>query len=700
MKTSNQLFLLCMLSALSAAAAADSASGSGQASVDTAQWKCESCKFEQGLSGTVDVGVGSVSDKSSKFGDYTGLNKKGAFFIGDGAVRSRGTDGAYWNLNASNLGLDSRSFDAEGGQQGEYKLLLKYDELPHFISDSALTPFVGNGGASLTLPPGFVRGGTTDAMSLAGTLQQVEIGTQRKRLGVGGSWIPVSDWEYAVNFRHETKEGTKRTAGSFFVNSTQLVEPVDYVTDQMDASASYTGKKFQLKLAYYGSKFQNSNESLTWQNPYATPGFLATFPGAGAGQLALPPDNQFHQVLASAGYQFSDRTRASADIAFGRMTQNDNFLPFATAVPGPGGSLNGRAATLDANLKLSSAVTDRLRLNAAYTHNDRDNQTPQSLYQVVSTDMFPGTPRTNLPYSFKQDKLKLSADYGVSARTRASVGVDHDAHKRTFQEVDTTREDTAWGKISSRALDKLDLTFKLAHGERRNSGYQVVPGITPPENPLLRKYNMANRTRETAAMRADIAAAENVSLGLGVDWSRDAYTDSTIGLNSGSDFNLNGDVSVVLAPQTSLHFFANHEEIESKQFGSQAFSTADWSGQNKDRIDLVGLGVKHTVIENKLDVGADYAYTRSKGEIIVSNGLSGPSFPNLSTSLNSLKLYANYRLKDNISLQAGYWYERYDSKDWMLDGVAPGTIPNVLALGLQAPQYHVNVIRLSVRYKF
>jgi MtrB/PioB family decaheme-associated outer membrane protein len=697
MKTSNQLFLLGMLSALSAAAAAaDDASGAGQASVDISQWKCESCKFEQGLSGTLDVGVGSVSDKSSKFGEYNGLNKKGGFFIGDGAVRSRGEDGAYWNLNASNLGLDSRSLDAEGGQQGKYKLLLKYDELPHFISDSAQTPFVGNGGASLTLPAGFPAA-TTATMPLAGTLQQVDLATQRNRLGVGASWIPLRDWEYAVNFRHETKEGTKRTAGAFFVNSAQLVEPVDYVTDQVDASASYTVGKWQAKLAYYGSSFRNNNDSLNWQNPFT---FLPGFPGAGAGQLALPPDNQFHQVLASAGYQFSDRTRASADIAFGRMTQNDNFLPFATAVAGPGGSLNGRAATLDVGLKLSSAVTDRLRLNAAYTHNDRDNQTPQSLYQVVSTDMFPGTPRTNLPYSFKQDKLKLSADYKASASTKASVGVDHDAHKRTFQEVDTTREDTAWGKISSRALDKLDLTFKLAHGERRNSGYQVIAGITPPENPLLRKYNMANRTRETAGLRVDIAAAENVSLGLGVDWSKDAYTDSTIGLNSGTDFNLNGDVSVVLAPQTSLHFFANHEEIESKQFGSQAFSTADWSGQNKDRIDLVGLGVKHTVIENKLDVGADYAYTRSKGEIIVSNGLSGPSFPNLSTSLNSLKLYATYRLKDNVSLQAGYWYERYDSKDWMLDGVAPGTIPNVLALGLQPPQYRVNVIRLSVRYKF
>ena len=706
MKTSNQLFLLGLLSALSAAAAAaDEAGGAGQASADTSQWKCESCKFEQGVSGTVDVGAGSVSDSSSKFGDYTGLNKKGGYFIGDGTARYRGEDGTYWNLNGSNLGLTSRSLDAEGGQQGKYKLLLKYDELPHFITNSAQTPFAGSGGASLILPPGFPAA-TTAAMPLGSTLQQVEIGTERKRLGVGASWIPVSDWEYGVNFRHESKEGTKTASGAFFVNTAQLIAPVNYLTDQVDASASYTGKKFQMKFAYYGSTFRNSNQSLTWQDPYTS------VIGESAGQLALPPDNQFHQLLASAGYQFSDRTRASADIAFGRMTQNDNFLastltPPALISPGgvpalPGSSLNGRVATLDANLKLSSAVTDQLRLNGSYTHNDRDNQTSQALYPIVSTDMFLGTPRTNLPYSFTQDKLKLSADYRASASTRASVGFDYNAQKRTFQEVATTRENTAWAKLSTRALEKLDVTFKLAHGDRTNTGYQVLPvsEITPPENPLLRRFNMANRLRDTAGIRADVAATESVNVGFGIDYSKDGYSGSTIGLTSGSDFNVNGDISVIVAPQTSLHFFANHQEIESKQMGSQSFSTTDWSGQNNDRIDVIGFGVKHAVMENKLDIGGDYTVSRSKSEIVVDNGVLGPSFPNFSTSLNSLKLYANYLLKDNVSLQAGYWHERYDSKDWMLDGVAPGTIPNVLALGLQPPQYRVNVIRMSLRYKF
>ncbi|MBE0623406.1 MAG: MtrB/PioB family decaheme-associated outer membrane protein [Burkholderiales bacterium] len=697
MKTSNQLLLLGMLSALSPAAAAD---GTIPAGVDISKWKCESCKFEKGTSGTVDVGAGSVSDKSAEFGQYNGLYEKGGYFIGDADVRSRGEDGAYWNLNASNLGLDTRSVDAEGGKQGSYKLRLKYDETPHRIWDGAQTPFSGAGGASLTLPAGFAAG-TTGAMPLAGAMQSVDLYTQRNQLGVGASWVRSKEWEYGINVRHETREGNiLRTGGAFFVNTAQLVDPVDYVTDQVDASASYSGKKFQLKLAYYGSKFSNGNHSLTWQDPY-TP-----VNGETMGQLALPPDNQFHQIQASGGYQFGDKTRGSADIAFGRMTQNDNFLPSTLnatlAVPGlPGSSLNARAATLDANLKLSSAVTDKLRLSAAYVYSDRDNQTSQAAYPSVATDMFVGTARTNLPYSYTQDKLKLSADYRASARLRGSVGADFDTHKRSYQDVDKTSEDTLWGKLSSRVTDKIDLTLKLAQGERRFSGtYQVVPEITPPENPLLRRFNMANRTRETAGLRADFALMENVNFGLGVDSSDDKYSDSSIGLTSARDLSYNGDLTVAFSARTSMHLFANRQEIKSKQAGSQAFSSPDWFGETKDTIDFFGLGLKYVAIPDKLDIGADYGYTASRSEISVNNGASDPSFPNITTKLNSVKLYATYRMKENMSLLAGYWYERYDTRDWMSEGVGPATIPNVLTMGLQSPQYKVNVVRLALRYKF
>jgi len=702
MKTATQLFLFGILSLQCAAvAAADSATDAGRAAVDTSKWQCKLCKFEDGgLSGTLDVGGGYVSDSSFKFGEYNGLHEEGGFAIVDGAMRYRGADAGYSNVTATNLGLDTRALNAEGGQQGKYKLLLDYQELPHFVSDSAQTPFIGSGGASLTLPAGFPAG-STGLMPLAGTLQPVALESKRQELGAGASWTPTSAWAYGVNFRHQVREGTKGTAGAFFVNASQLVAPVDYVTDQMDASVSYTGTRWQAKFAYFGSSFRNSNASLTWQNPFTAP----AFPGAVAGQLALPPDNQFHQISASVGYQWSDRTRATADIALGRMLQNEAFLAptLNTALVAPAlpqASLDGRVTTLNASLKLNSAVTDRLRLNGVYSHNDRDNRTPQAAYPWVTTDMFLAVPRTNLPYGFTQDKLALRADYKASARIQAAVGFDHDSQKRTFQEVENTRENRISGKVVARALDSVDMTLRLAHGDRSNSGYQVVTAISPPENPLLRKFNMADRTRNSAELRADIAATQSINIWLQVDASEDDYAGSTIGLTSGRELNLSGDVSMMLSEETSLHFFANRQEIKSKQAGSQSFSTADWWAENNDTIDLLGIGVRHVVTKDKFDIGADYTVTRSQGAISVSTGAPDPAFPDLSTSRDSLKLYANYRIKDNVALRAGYWYERYDSENWMLSGVTPGTIPNVLTFGEQSPMYRVHVIAASVRYKF
>ena len=694
MKTATQLLLLAVLSVLSA-------TGAGQAVPDTSKWPCSMCKFEDGLSGTVEAGGASVSDASAKYGEYNGLGEDGGSFIGELNARVRGKDAAYWNLDAANLGRDTRSLSVEGGRQGRYKLLLHYQGLPHLVSDSAQTSFIGSGGASLTLPAGFPAN-TTSLMPLAGTLRKVDLETTRNELGAAASWTNARAWQYGIHVRRETREGKLGSSGAFFVNASQLVRPVDYVTDQLDASATYTGARLQAKLAYYGSTFSNDVPSLTWQNPFAAPGF----PGAVAGELALPPDNQFHQISGTLGYQLAERTRATADLAIGRGTQDQQFvaptLNGSLAVPAlPRAALDGRVDTVNASLDVNSALTDRLRLKAAYRYNDRNNKTPQSTYSWVTTDMYVAAlPRANLPYSFTQNKVEVRADYKTAQRLTASAGYDFDSLERSFQEVDTTREYTVWARLAGRYLETVDLTLKFAHSDRNNSGYQAVAQITPPENPLLRKYNMADRTRNRGELRANIAASETVSLALQFDASEDDYSDSSIGLTSGRELNLGGDLTWMLSDQTGLHFFANWQDIKSEQSGSQAYSTPDWSGENKDTVHLLGAGIKRTVIQDKLEVGADVTLMRTRGAIRVSTAANEPAFPDLKTSREGLRLYAHYRLKDDVSLRAGYWYERYESDNWALDGVAPDTIPNVLSFGQLAPQYRVHLIAMSVRYKF
>ncbi len=704
MKMPRSLMLLMVLWGATAVVAAEEQAAGSAAAVDTSKWQCKFCTFEEGRSTELEVGVGSVSEDSFKFGEYTGLHEEGTYLVGGAWVRYRGEDAAYYDLEANDLGLDSRFIGLQGGKQGEYDLFLEYNQLPHFISDSARTPFVGSGSDTLTLPPGWVRAGTTGGMTaLAASLRALDIETERKSLGLGVRFFPAPKWQSSVKARHEIKEGTQRIAGAVQFVSAQLAQPVDYVTDEIDASATYSGGRLQARFGYYGSVFRNRDESLTWEIPFLV---VPT-----AGQLALPPDNQFHQLLASLGYQLNKKTRLSADLAVGRGEQDEDFLPASTAIAValPRTSLDGRVDTLTANLGINSALTERWQLNAAYRYNDRDNETPQATYTWVSTDVFISpTPRTNLPYSFTLRTVEVSADYRTAPHTKVSFGVDREIHERTFQEVEETRENTIWLKLIERPKDNVDLLFKVARADREVSNYDPVAEIVPAQNPLLRKFNMADRERDIVGLQATVTASDRVSFGAGLALANSDYTDSTIGLLESRELNVNADTSVMLSEKTSVHFFIDHQRIKSEQAGSQAYpapppvipTPADWFADEDDTINTAGIGVKHVLMENKLDVGADYTVSQSRGEITVTPAVPGPPFPDLKTKLNSLKLFATYRLKEKLSLNAAYWKESYDTSDWQLDGVMPSTTPSVLTFGETSPEYDVNVVSVSVRYKF
>jgi MtrB/PioB family decaheme-associated outer membrane protein len=705
MKTANGLTLVVLATLALYLPEPARADDQTPAEPDTSKWKCKFCQFEEGRGGLLDLGLGAVSDDSFKFGEYSGLDQQGGFLVGNLTGRYRGEDAAYLDLSATNLGLDTRTLGIEGGKQGKYKLFLKYAELPHNISDTAQTIFTGAGSSVLTFP------GVLDPNTGNPVLRDVDLYTKRKRIDLGASLIPVTHWEYAVKFRHETKDGQRGTSGTFMFSAAQLIQPVDYTTDQVDVSAAYNGAKLQAKMAYYGSIFNNSDASLTWQNPYVTPG---TQPGTG--QLALPPSNQFHQIVLTSGYQFTDRTRAMGEVAIGRMTQDEAFLPATTntslpAIPLPRASLDGQVDTVNANVKLVSTPIDKLRLNAAYTYSDRNNKTPQSTYQWVSTDTFPHlasdpvvSTRTNQPYSFTRNLVNLSADYRLSVmHTKLGAGYDYDNFKRSLQDIAKNTEQTFWGKVNADVSEKVDVMLKLAHASRDASEYQPNPEIYPPNNPLMRKYDMADRDRDTVGFHTGITPVERLNIDVGLDYAWDNYSKSVVGLLDGVQRDISGDASLVLTDKATLNFFANHEQIKSSQGGSEANPTIqDWSARNDDTADTAGLGVKYSANE-KLDLGAEYSASRTTGQITISDfnfAHAGQPFPDLTTKLDTVKLYGTYKLKPGVALHAAYWYERYDSTDWTLDGVTPFTIPGVYTLGQLSPAYHVNVVTLSVRYSF
>jgi hypothetical protein len=219
---------------------------------------------------------------------------------------------------------------------------------------------------------------------------------------------------------------------------------VDHVTDQLELSTSYARGPLNASIGYQASLFSNGLDALTWANP-----FTPVVGGATRAQLALAPDNQFHQISGAAGYVISPKIRASADFAFGRLTQDEPFLPLTTnttllAGAVPQASLQGKVESFDGSVRISATPMQHLRVQASYAYNGRENKSPIASYPSVATDMFVGTARSNVAFTFKQNRYKLSADYSGLAKVKLSAGFEENARSNS---VDPGARPAAGGRL-------------------------------------------------------------------------------------------------------------------------------------------------------------------------------------------------------------------------------------------------------------
>lgn len=714
----------------------------------------------------IELGIGYVSRDTARFGIHDGLDQQGLVGIAGfelQAVDQAGRHAGYWEVSGRNLGADSRSISFEQGRQGIYRLTLDYDELPTVRSNSSRTPFTNPGSGYLSLPVSWVPATDTSGMTqLLPSLHDADLELKRKRLGLGFDKVLPEHWQLRTSYRNETKDGIS-SLGAVIGNSggnpraVLLPQPVDYRTQQFDAALSYADGGKHFEIAYYLSAFDEGERSLTWQNPYAAISGWGSNSGAvdateasvgypdGEGRMALPPDNQFHQISVLGGYQLGDYSQLNADLAVGRMTQDETFLPYtvnpvlAASISEalPRNSLNGRIDTTLFNLRFSSRPTPRFNWRAAWRYDNRDNKTPRDEYFFIAGDSITQTDagsasstlsryRSNEPYSYREQKFSADANYRVARRTNLSAGLERRDIDRDYSEREQAIEDTIKFGVKSGFGERLTAGLNLSRTQRRGSTYRGEepflssyrpeytgnPSTLGWENhPDLRKYYMADRIRTRATLSANYLLGEAWNASVGANYLQDDYHNSDMGLTDSKMTGYTVDISYSPGGENLLYGFYSHDNMESDQDGRdfRGFAKAsesanparDWFATLRDQTDTVGLGFKRA-INNKLSFGADYIYANARGAVDITTGaaLSSAPLPDTLVRLQSLEMYGDYLLRPGTTLKARYRIEKYQSRDWALDNVAPNTLANVITLGEDSPDYTVHVILLSVVTEF
>lgn len=626
------------------------------------------------VSSTIEFGLGHVSDDSFKHGEYSGLHDDGLFPVLDLDIHRRDAydseTARYWKARGIGLGLDSRYLGLEHGNQGDYKIRLEYDQLPRMQFDSTETIFDGAGGINLQLPEGGSRANLTDS------LRRFDVETERQRFGIEAEKFLLPRWSVRASFSHEKKEGAKLTgiarSNAVFSPSVLVPEPIDYETSLFRASAAYTGDKGQAELGYQLSLFDNRNPSFSWQDPFAN-----DWATAEERQWTLAPDNEFHQLRLTGGYNLATRTRAYADISAGRMTQNERFLD--TGIIPSRTTADGHIDTRVVNLGITSRILPRLNLTASYRYDERDNRTPR-----IEVDS-----RLSTPYSYEENRLRLAADYRLQPRTNLTVGYERSNIDRTL----LAREDLDQDVIEARLRATLNPMFAggvlLAREERRGSTY-----VGADSRPELRQAWLADRDRNRYGVFVNAAPTESLSLGASVNRVRDEYNASELGLTDGEATVYNLDATYSPGEGLTAYGFYNNEKNDSRQTGP------DWSAQLLDKVGTAGVGLKKSLLGDRLDLGTDLVYAKGVGRVRVESAAGQQPLPPLLTRLRQLGIYADYQVRKDLSVGFRYRLERYNSTDWAIDGIAPDTSANLITMGGNSPDYKVHVITASMRYRF
>lgn len=662
---------------------------------------CKFCPFDEGWSGQIELGLWILSGDAYSFGDYTGLDDDGLFAIADASARWRQDDGAgYWDVDARDLGLDARSIEVRGGQQGLFDVYVGYDNVPRRINDSARTPFLGSGGPTLSLPDGWITAASTQQMpELQDSLRPLELRQDRERFVASFGLVHSARWDTALTVRHDVRDGVKPVGASFITLASVLPQPVDAQTDQIELSTSLTGKQWQAAAGYYASFFRNDNPALTWDTPYNP-----LTDGSSTGRLALAPDNQFHQLSVTAGYRPASSVRLTSHLSAGRMFQDERFVATSTdaelATPLPRRSLDGQVDTVAARLRANAGPWAGLRLRAEYTYDDRNNRTPRDSYEPVVTDVLVADARSNLPYDFTRQKTGLGMNYRLLSWARLSLDWDQDRRTRSLQARQRTDEWTLRSRLHVQPPLPLSVNVGYLHADRSGSNALPSPAGTPADNPQLRAFHLANRVRDAATLGVGTGVGDWLSVDVNGSYGRDRYPDTDIGLERRRSFGYGADVALRPLDKLSAVAFWSYDDLDARQSGSQRFEFPDWEAQTRDRASVAGLRLEATDLWRRCDVGAEYQYLRTRGRTAVRAGTTDPGFPELAIRRQETRVYALYRARPRVGLRLEYRYADYRSSDWALTDVAPDTIHNLLSLGQGSPVYHANLIGLSARYDF
>ena len=243
------------------------------------------------------------------------------------------------------------------------------------------------------------------------------------------------------------------------------------------------------------------------------------------------------------------------------------------------------------------------------------------------------------------------------------------------------------------------------------------------QSPLLRKFDEADRDRQRVDLLLQFTPSEVVTISPAFSYRHDDYIDSALGLQEADAWSAGLDLTWSPLAWLSLSAGYVYEKIDQQQRSRSRevsggttldFVDYDWVSDNVDTIHTLYVGVRATLIPNRLEWILNIAYEDAVGEINTRNPIpptsGSPSqqanatakpFPSFKDSLFHLDTAFRYRFLKAWTFTLGYMFEVFDQADFRTDGLNP-FVPGLTSiyLGNDLRDYTAHIVSMVIGYRF
>jgi MtrB/PioB family decaheme-associated outer membrane protein len=643
-----------------------------------------------------------------------------------------------YSLQADHVGYRDQRFSGSYNNFGKVKASFEWNQIPLYYSDSTRSLYDQSTPGTLSLNDSIQSGIQNKTLTLASALNGATAFDLRTRRDIANANLVYSatpNVDLTVTLRNTQKQGAYPWGGSFGISgaiATELPVPVDHRTTDLGTSLEYSNDRAYARLAYDGSFFRNNVTTMVWDNPSR----VTDSPTAGPaqGRMALWPNTDMNTVSASGGLKLPGRSRASAYLSVGNMSNNAALLPFtinsalvSPALARPTADITARVTAM--NYLFTSRPANTVWFSARYRQYEFDNRTvPFVVTNSVNYDTaIVALNQASEPFSQTRHTFDADATYSPTRYVGFRAGYTREDVDRTYRIVEKTTEDIARTSVDLTGVPWVTVRGVFEHSKRRGSPVDGLELLSIGEQPTLRQYDISDRDQNRFSTIIMVTPMSEFSFNTSVSFGRQEYPGTNFGLRDNTNHVYSVGFDYVPTNQVSMGVNYGFEKYDALQVSrtanplpantvaflndpTQQFNDArrDWTDNSADRVHTVDASFDLLKLIPKTDIKVAYNYSRAESTYtygLAPNTVIAAPVP-LTPVLNKLQrgtVDGRYFVTRHFAVGGIYWFDKYNVDDFALGPVSslaqPATAtPALMMLGYFYRPYTANTVMARVTY--